>query len=193
MHNGTAIEFRFLKTGKGRFLSPHDEGSGGKDSSGSGVGIVAGRDDLAVLAWSDAGPAPDVHVYQYLLPSQGVDLKGDATLEYLALAFNQDVYLIGLSGVPDFKLTLWHWPRGEAVYSISSGLAVGKSCSLPIIFLQPMYTTSLLQSTNVRLSFSPVLPSSSGPVSSKLVLIETGGYFIRAPNSIALCHFSRRL
>ena len=47
------------------------------DSSiAKGIGVIAGNDELSVLAWSDAGPAPKVHVYQYLLPSQIIDLRG---------------------------------------------------------------------------------------------------------------------
>ena len=41
--------------------------------------MIAGNDDLAVFAWSDAGPTPNVHVYQYLLPSQIIDLRGTAS------------------------------------------------------------------------------------------------------------------
>jgi hypothetical protein len=53
-----------------------------------GVGVITGRDDLSLLAWSDVGPSPDVHVYQYLLPSQTINLKGDAVLEYVSQTLN---------------------------------------------------------------------------------------------------------
>ena len=105
VHNGTVIKLIFLKTGKSRILSPLQCRPGrpaldatsrkvhnmflelGKrtqisfkrrDDTGikGGVGVIAGNDDFSVLAWSDAGPTPNVHVYQYLLPSQVIDLKG---------------------------------------------------------------------------------------------------------------------
>ena len=49
---------------------------------------------------------------------------GDAVLEYISMAFNQDCYLIGLSGVPDFTMTLWNWTKGEKLCSVASGLMV---------------------------------------------------------------------
>ena len=49
---------------------------------------------------------------------------GDAVLEYVQLAFNQDYYLVGLSGIPDFKLTLWNWKRGEKIHSVETQLGV---------------------------------------------------------------------
>ena len=45
-------------------------------------------------------------------------------LEYISMAFNQDSYLIGLSGVPDFTITLWDWTKGEKLCCIASGLLV---------------------------------------------------------------------
>ena len=49
---------------------------------------------------------------------------GDAILEYVDLAFNQEFYLVGLSGIPDFKLTLWNWQRGEKIQSVDTHLGV---------------------------------------------------------------------
>ena len=42
-----------------------------------GVGAIAGRDDLGVLAWSDLGPKPDVHVLQYPDTKRVLDLPGE--------------------------------------------------------------------------------------------------------------------
>ena len=50
--------------------------------------------------------------------------SGDAVLEYVQLAFNQELYLVGLSGVPDFKLTLWNWQQGHKIHSIDTKLGV---------------------------------------------------------------------
>ena len=68
VHNGSHVKFVFLKTGRGRDVSP--------PGGGRGVGVVGGRDDLAVVAWSDAGPRPDVHVYQYNKPADVKKLQG---------------------------------------------------------------------------------------------------------------------
>ena len=93
VHNGTVIKLCFLKTGKSRIISPPCDRPGRPTSKkllaetknshfystsclAGGVGVIAGNDELSVLAWSDGGPTPNVHVYQYLLPSQIIDLRG---------------------------------------------------------------------------------------------------------------------
>ena len=43
-------------------------------------------------------------------------------MEYLAFCFNADSYLVGLSGVPDFKLVLWNWKKGVRLHSISTSI-----------------------------------------------------------------------
>ena len=45
-------------------------------------------------------------------------------MEFISLAFNQDCYLIGLSGIPDFNITLWNWTKGEKLCSIATGMLV---------------------------------------------------------------------
>ena len=97
VHNGTVIKLCFLKTGESRIISPPCDRPGRPTSkklfTGSstetknfhffpnsglagGVGVMAGNDELSVLAWSDGGPTPNVHVYQYLLPFHIIDLRG---------------------------------------------------------------------------------------------------------------------
>ena len=51
-------------------------------------------------------------------------LLGDAKLEYIALCFNHDCYLVGLSGVPDYKLVMWDWKRGVRLHSIHTSIRV---------------------------------------------------------------------
>ena len=51
-------------------------------------------------------------------------IEGDALLEYISLAFNHDCYLVGLSGIPDFTMTLWNWTKAEKLCSIASGVLV---------------------------------------------------------------------
>ena len=61
-------------SGRSRLLDP--TASDG-DRRGRGVGVIAGRDDLSVLAWSDVGPpAPKVHVYQYNQPQDIKTMQG---------------------------------------------------------------------------------------------------------------------
>ncbi len=45
-------------------------------SGGKGVRCLAGRDDLSLLAWSDLGPDPAVHVYQYAAPNEIKNMPG---------------------------------------------------------------------------------------------------------------------
>ena len=51
-------------------------------------------------------------------------LLGDAKLEYVALCFNHDKYLVGLSGVPDNLLTLWNWKEGVKLHSQPTSIRV---------------------------------------------------------------------
>ena len=68
IHNRTHIKFVFLRTGKSRLLVPTEH---------RGVGVIGGRDDISVLAWSDIGPpAPKIHVYRYGDPQNIIDLEG---------------------------------------------------------------------------------------------------------------------
>ena len=58
----------FLRTRKSRLLVPNEN---------QGVGVIGGRDDLAVLAWSDIGPpSPKIHVYRYADPLNIITLEG---------------------------------------------------------------------------------------------------------------------
>ena len=58
--------------------SGRDFGDGG---GRRGVGVLTGRDDLGVLAWSDVGPpAPKVHVYQYNHPHDVKTMQGRSEL-----------------------------------------------------------------------------------------------------------------
>ena len=50
--------------------------------------------------------------------------SGDAKLEYVALCFNHDAYLVGLSGVPDYLLTLWNWKTGTKLQSQPTNIHV---------------------------------------------------------------------
>ncbi len=49
---------------------------------------------------------------------------GDCDLEYISLAFNQKGLLLGLSGVPDYRLTLWSWETEERICTVDTGLTV---------------------------------------------------------------------
>ena len=72
VHNRTHVKFVFLRTGRSRLYVPPED-----VSSNRGIGVIAGRDDLSVLAWSDIGPpAPKIHVYQYTSPADIKTLQG---------------------------------------------------------------------------------------------------------------------
>ena len=51
-------------------------------------------------------------------------LTGEADLEYLALAFNHEKYLVGLSGVPDHRLTLWDWLNRVRLHTVDTNIRV---------------------------------------------------------------------
>ena len=52
-----------------------------------GVGVIGGRDDLSMLAWSDIGPpSPKVHAYRYAEPLNIISLEG--TVIFYALLFS---------------------------------------------------------------------------------------------------------
>ena len=72
---------------------------------------------------------------------------GDAVLEYVQLAFNQEFYLVGLSGVPDFKLTLWNWQRGEKIHSVDTQLGVSSGIiGSKSLFLRQKCATGIVKS-----------------------------------------------
>ncbi len=52
-----------------------------------GVGVMTGRDDLGLLAWSQRKMNPLVFVYQHNNPAQLKSLQGDAIMEYKSLVF----------------------------------------------------------------------------------------------------------
>ena len=64
---------------------------------------------------------------------------GSASLEYLALAFNQDNFLAAYSGVPDFKFDLWDWKTEELICSVPSEMTTSsmKLCFGPDIGFGP--------------------------------------------------------
>ena len=73
VHNRTQIKFVFLRTGRSRLFVPPSN-----IASNRGIGVIAGRDDLSVLAWSDIGPpSPKIHIYQYASPSDIKTLEGE--------------------------------------------------------------------------------------------------------------------
>lgn len=75
IHNRTHIKFVFLRTGKSRLLVPN---------SNQGVGVIGGRDDLGILAWSDIGPpSPQIHVYRYADPLNITSLKGKPRIWFI--------------------------------------------------------------------------------------------------------------
>jgi hypothetical protein len=53
-----------------------------------------------------------------------VSNPGDAVLEYSCFAFNTEQQLAGLSGVPDYKLTLWDWTKGVKLHSVNTSIKV---------------------------------------------------------------------
>jgi hypothetical protein len=55
---------------------------------------------------------------------KSVLFSGDAILEYSCLSFNTEQQLIGLTGVPDFKLTLWDWTKKVKLHSINTSVKV---------------------------------------------------------------------
>ena len=118
VHNRTQIKFVFLRTGRSRLYAPP-----ASFANNRGIGVMAGRDDLSVIAWSDIGPpAPKIHVYQYSSPSDLKTLEGDAVLEYISMAFNHERYLIALSGVPEYQFTLWDWPKETKLHVVSTDI-----------------------------------------------------------------------
>ncbi len=72
VHDGTNVTFVFLKTGKSRVMAA--SGGGGC----KGISCLTGRDDLSLLAWSDLGPGPAVHVFQYAAPADVKTMEGNA-------------------------------------------------------------------------------------------------------------------
>ncbi len=87
-------------------------------------------------------------------------------LEYVALAFNQDNFLVGLSGLPDFHINLWNWAKAVLVCSVKTNMTV--SDQLRISSADSFSSHCLLQYRMAQASFSPM--SSGGHASKKLLV-----------------------
>ena len=111
--NKQLIKFIFLRSGKSRLYEP----GAGSD----GVGALAGREELGVLAWSERCVRPRVLVYQYNDPGDLKVLAPAAALEYRSLAFSHQQFLLGVTGVPDFLVNLWDWQTESLLTSETSG------------------------------------------------------------------------
>ena len=71
-----------------------------------GVGVIGGRDDLSILAWSDIGPpSPKVHVYRYAEPLNIISLEGTAI--FYALLFKLLAENEIRKSVFVFRETMW--------------------------------------------------------------------------------------
>lgn len=71
LHNGSQIKFFFLRSGRSRCFIPQDA---------RGISTLCARDDLGAIAWSEAGPKPNVHVMLYGDPLQPQLLPGKMAL-----------------------------------------------------------------------------------------------------------------
>ena len=92
---------KWLIIGRSRLLVPPTSGDGGEGGR-RGVGVLTGRDDLAVLAWSDVGPpAPKVHVYQYNHPHDVKTMLGRSDT-YLLIAVLIHITRLNRNGFSSF-------------------------------------------------------------------------------------------
>ena len=67
------VKFIFLRSDKCRLYIPGDHSDG--------VSLITGRDDLAVLGWSERCVRPRVFVYQYNNPLELRTLRGQAAMD----------------------------------------------------------------------------------------------------------------
>ena len=132
------VKFIFLRSGKCRLYIPGDHSDG--------VSLITGRDDLAVLGWSERCVRPRVFVYQYNNPLELRTLRGQATMEYRSLAFSHGKFLLAVSGVPDFIVNLWDWETETLLASVPTELDGPSSSNMKVI------TTSFPPDTGAGMS-----------------------------------------
>ena len=119
------VKFIFLRSGKSRLYM-----AGGESD---GVSLITGRDDLAVLGWSERCVRPRVFVYQYNNPLELKVLRGEAVMEYKSLCFSHDKFLLGVSGVPDYIVHLWDWESESLLTSVATQLDGPSSSNIKLI------------------------------------------------------------
>ena len=119
------VKFIFLRSGKCRLYIPGDHSDG--------VSLITGRDDLAVLGWSERCVRPRVFVYQYNNPLELRTLRGQATMEYQSLCFSHGKFLLAVSGVPDFIVNLWDWETETLLASVPTQLDGPSSANIKLI------------------------------------------------------------
>ena len=108
------VKFIFLRTRKSRLLVPAEN---------QGVGVIGGRDDLSILAWSDIGPpSPKVHVYRYAEPLNIISLEGTAI--FYALLFKLLAENEIRKSVFVFRETMWWAPKGTSINDVPRYLAI---------------------------------------------------------------------
>lgn len=96
---GSHIKFHDVETGKEQIFS----------SAAGGVSQLAVKVDGNIFAYAETGMSPNILVYSYPEFEKCATLKGGAKLAYRSLAFSYSDHLAGLSGLPEFELTVWDW------------------------------------------------------------------------------------
>ena len=119
------VKFLFLRSGKCRLYIPGEQSDG--------VSLITGRDDLAVLGWSERCVRPRVFVYQYNNPLELKTLTGQAAMEYKSLCFSHGKFLLAVSGVPDFIVNLWDWETETLLASVPTELDGPSSSNIKVI------------------------------------------------------------
>ncbi|XP_023334601.1 uncharacterized protein LOC111706075 [Eurytemora carolleeae] len=80
------IKFIFTTSGKQRLYNPGGESDG--------IGVMSGRDEDGLLAWTELRINPRVFVYQYTNPGDLKVFQGEAVMEYksLGIPLHQPLY-----------------------------------------------------------------------------------------------------
>uniref|UniRef100_T1IMG4 Cilia- and flagella-associated protein 43 n=1 Tax=Strigamia maritima TaxID=126957 RepID=T1IMG4_STRMM len=87
-----------------------------------GLGIVeftANRLD-SVFAFAEICVNPRIFIYNYPSLKTMCELTDGADLEINSIRFSWDTHLLSLSGLPDYKITIWKWTDGQKLCTIDA-------------------------------------------------------------------------
>ncbi|GJQ81907.1 hypothetical protein Trydic_g3740, partial [Trypoxylus dichotomus] len=94
----------------------------GCDTTGMGVSCIAGHRTFPVFAFAEKSQTASIFVLTCPEFNSISKLPGGTEDGYISLAFSEAEYLISLSGIPSFKITVWNWRNGERINSRETNL-----------------------------------------------------------------------
>ncbi|XP_064629915.1 cilia- and flagella-associated protein 43-like isoform X2 [Lineus longissimus] len=98
-------------------------------SPGDGVGALAVHSQNRVFAFTEACLEPKIFVFTYPVFQSVAEMKGGASLEFTHLAFSSSDYLVSVTSLPEFEMTVWKYETGQKLCSAALSHTIPTSVS----------------------------------------------------------------